>query len=95
MNDQVKPAGSPAPTGSADSSWPARDIVVKLVEAADLLLDHCNYDGHGWESIHEARARARDWLGAQDFVLIYDPATGDISIESPNAPRSATPEDHR
>lgn len=83
-------AGSPAPTGSAGSPWPARDIVAKLVEAADLILDHCDYDGDGWEAIHTARAHAREWLIPTVPTLVFCPDTGDISIQSPNAQRSGT-----
>lgn len=52
---------SPAPC-SDESPWPLRDVVAKLVEASDLLLDHCNYDGHGWELISGARSEAKKWL---------------------------------
>ncbi len=48
--------------GSDCSAWPARDIVAKLVESADILLDAHDYDGHGWELVHEARAHTREWL---------------------------------
>lgn len=73
-------AGSPAPTGSAGSPWPARDIVAKLVEASDLLLDHCNYDGDGWEGIHTARAHARDWLAANGLLV--------LPLDAPESPNS-------
>ena len=52
--------------GSDCSAWPARDIVAKLVESADILLDAHDYDGHGWELVHEARAHAREWLSQND-----------------------------
>lgn len=45
-----------------ENAWPARDVLIKLVEAADLLLDHCNYDGDGHEEIGAARAAAREHL---------------------------------
>lgn len=62
MSEEAKrPSELAAPTGSAASEWPARDIVRKLIEAADLLLDHCDYDGDGWEEIHLARSLARSW----------------------------------
>lgn len=44
------------------TAWPPRDVVSKLVESANLLLDHCDYDGDGWEQVHHARQVARDWL---------------------------------
>ncbi len=53
---------SVAPVGSADSPWPAREVVAKLVESADILLDEHDYDGHGHELISYARQVARDWL---------------------------------
>ena len=39
-----------------------RDVLGKLVEAASVLLDDKDYDGHGWELIYEAREQARAWL---------------------------------
>lgn len=35
--------------------WPTKDIFKKLIEAADILLNQRDYDGHGWELIKEAR----------------------------------------
>lgn len=60
----AQPEATPAlagAAGSADSAWPARDIVRKLVEAADILLDVYDYDGDGWEQIHLARSEAHSW----------------------------------
>lgn len=34
------------------SPWPLKDVLNKLIEAAGILLDKKNYDGHGWEEIH-------------------------------------------
>ncbi len=53
---------STSPGCSTTSPWTPRDCVKKLIEAADILLDNHDYDGHGWELIHEARARAKDWV---------------------------------
>jgi len=39
--------------------WPTSEVLLKLAEAADILLDGKGYDGHGWELIGEARDRAR------------------------------------
>lgn len=47
------------------SPWPPIDTVQKLLEAADILLDQCNYDGHGWELIDTARDVARAWVDAK------------------------------
>lgn len=54
--------------GSANSEWPAKGIVRKLIEAADLLLDHCDYDGDGWEEIHLARSLAHSWAESPNAV---------------------------
>ena len=58
----LRSESSARPTCSTATPWPPRDAVEKLVEATDILLDLHNYDGHGWEMVHEARAVARDWL---------------------------------
>lgn len=47
-----------------DTPWPTRDVMSKLVEAADILLNE-GYDGHGWESIDHASRAAREWLAAE------------------------------
>lgn len=44
------------------SPWPLRDVVTKLCEASDILLDHKNYDGQGHEIISIAREKAREFL---------------------------------
>lgn len=41
---------------------PLRDVVNKLIDATDILLDEKSYDEHGYELIHEARAHARVWV---------------------------------
>jgi hypothetical protein len=41
------------------TSWPAIDVMAKLADAADILLDRKSYDGHGWEEIAAAREAAR------------------------------------
>lgn len=61
-----------ARSGSEISEWPARDIVRKLIEAADLLLDHCDYDGDGWEEIHLARSLAHSWAESPNAVALTD-----------------------
>lgn len=45
-----------------DQPWSLREVLKKLVHAADILLDDHQYDGHGWESIHHARAAGRRYL---------------------------------
>jgi hypothetical protein len=44
------------------SPWPPHDVVRKLVEAADHLLNDHNCDAHGYEGVMQARDRARKWL---------------------------------
>ena len=48
--------------GGIATSWPARDIVDKLAEAASILLVDKDYDGHGWELIDTAMKVAQAWL---------------------------------
>lgn len=48
--------------GSGDSVWPAKDVVAKLLYASDLLFEHYDYDGDGWEQLHTAREIAREWV---------------------------------
>lgn len=59
-----------------DSAWPLRDIVAKLVDAANILLIDKDYDGHGWELISGAKKRAEQWLTAA-------PASETNAIEQP------------
>lgn len=42
--------------------WPTKDIIAKLVEAANILMDDANYDGYGWEEIKAAIGAAQDFL---------------------------------
>ena len=46
----------------SDTPWPPDDVVRKLADAADLLLYHFGYDGHGHEEIAECGKRAREHL---------------------------------
>ena len=48
----------------AESAWPPRDVVTRLVECADILFEKHDYDGDGWEVLHSARAVARKWLAS-------------------------------
>ena len=34
-----------------NSAWPVNDVLSKLIEAAEILLHRCDYDGHGYEEI--------------------------------------------
>lgn len=42
----------------SDDPWPLKDVLTKLVEATNILLNDHGYDGHGWELINAARDRA-------------------------------------
>jgi len=35
-------------------AWPTKDVLEKLIEAAELLLHRHDYDGHRYEEIAEA-----------------------------------------
>jgi hypothetical protein len=54
-----------------EEPWPMRDILAKLSEAADILLNERAYDGHGWEEIATCRDRAKIVL---DMVAPASPA---------------------
>ena len=45
-----------------DQPWPLDEVVLKLCEAADILLHDKDYDGHGWELIQEAEKVGREWV---------------------------------
>lgn len=60
---EVCAACRPAPALAA-RPWPVHEIVAHLERAATILLDGLDYDGDGWEQLHEARAAARRYLGA-------------------------------
>lgn len=42
--------------------WPSRDVLGKLVEAAETLMNQYSYDGHGYEQITEAVKRAKEMI---------------------------------
>lgn len=44
-----------------DQPWPLRDIVLKLCEAAEILLHGKDYDEHGHEQIAHALKLGREW----------------------------------
>lgn len=49
---------------AVDSPWPTADVLRKLAEAADILLDTLSWDKGGWEQFHTARIAAREILPA-------------------------------
>lgn len=42
-----------------DGPWPLTSVLEQLADAADILLQELNYDGHGWEGIKYAADSAR------------------------------------
>lgn len=48
----VTPALPPDP-------WPLPDVLVKLADAAEILLKKHDYDGHNYEEIEQCVGRAR------------------------------------
>ena len=53
---------SDSPVCSNASPWPPKDVIEKLVEASEILLNHYSYDSHGHELISHARDAAKIWL---------------------------------
>ncbi len=49
------------------NAWPVNDVLSKLVEAAEILLHQCDYDGHGYEEIAEAVQRAKQLAVSENF----------------------------
>jgi len=49
--------------------FPPRDVIKKLVEAAEHLLHDHNCDAHGYEETMQAVAVAKKWLNKRSNVL--------------------------
>jgi hypothetical protein len=49
-----------------DSAWPVKDVLTKLVEAAEILLHRYDYDGHGYEEILAAVNAAKQIAEASE-----------------------------
>ena len=45
-----------------DNAWNTHDVIVKLVEAADILLHKKDYDGPDWEEIEICYQRGKEIL---------------------------------
>lgn len=43
-------------------AWDNYSVISKLVEAADILLHHLDYDGDGWEQIQICHERGKEML---------------------------------
>ena len=65
----------------AESAWPPRDVVTRLVECADILFEKHDYDGDGWEVLHSARAVARKWLASSPAAPATPAPSGEITEE--------------
>lgn len=46
--------------GDMDNSWPTLHVLMKLTEAAEILLHRIDYDGHGWEQIEHCIQRSKN-----------------------------------
>ncbi len=44
------------------NAWPTKDVLRKLIFAAEYLLHEKNYDGHGWEEISHCVQRGKEIL---------------------------------
>ena len=67
-----------------DQPWPLRDVVLKLCDAAEILLHEKNYDGHGHEEISRALKVGREWAGPPNEKLRH----GGENREWPKGKRS-------
>lgn len=52
-----------------EDPWCTKDVLRKLAEAADILLNEKDYDGHGWESIEHAGKAAREIIATLESDL--------------------------
>jgi hypothetical protein len=43
-----------------DTAWPLVDVLDKLIEGTEILLNKKNYDGHGWEEISLAVKKGKE-----------------------------------
>ncbi len=55
-----------------DSPWPLKDVLVKLIHAANILLHATDYDGHGYEEIEESVKRAKEIVLKLDTPLVTE-----------------------
>lgn len=44
-----------------DQHWPLKDVLAKLIEAAEILLKEKDYDGHGWELIDTCIEKGKEY----------------------------------
>lgn len=47
--------------------WPTKDVLAKLIEAAEILLHQKSYDGHGYEQIEICVKRGKEILSKPGF----------------------------
>lgn len=50
-------------------SWPITDVMQKLVESTEYLLDVKNYDRTGWEEVSHCTKLGRQYVGKINDVL--------------------------
>ena len=67
-------------------AWPLRDVLSKLVESTEYLLNVKNYDGHGWEEVLHCTKRGREIIALLHKV---NPA----QFKQPSQPESKTLEE--
>src|SRR5574342_10393 len=60
-----------------DQGWPVPDCLLRLAEAADILLHKYNYDGDGHEEIATARDSARAHVARLDAAGIRPNSKGE------------------
>lgn len=49
-----------------NESWPLKDIISKLIEASEILLNYHSYDGQGYEEIQLCVAKAKEKIALLD-----------------------------
>lgn len=62
----------------ADQAWPLHSVLEKLSEAAGILLDGKNYDGHGHEFIRKAQIRANEIVSAITANPVPQPTESEL-----------------
>jgi hypothetical protein len=64
MQTTGSPVETSAPRLGMDTPWPLHDVVAKLIEATQHLLDHHQCDVHGHEEFRTAANRGHEYLAA-------------------------------
>lgn len=70
-----------------NNAWPLKDVLQKLVDAAEILLHKKSYDGHGYEEIEmcvkQARATIPQLVAIQSLLSEPQASTGDAVPQHP------------